>query len=117
MATAKGGGGGEAWHFKRDAYYPTAPKAIERMKRGDIVPPAECGYRVGREGVTCRQGDFDPFVWESLLRNGLVTRGAGREPDPVPEAVVVQAAPVAGAVKPTDDAIPAPGRTVDDWEV
>lgn len=103
MATPTKGGGGEAWHYVRDAYYPTAAKAIDRMKRGDVVPPSEAAYRVGRAGVTCRQGDFDPFVWASLLRNGLVAPGAGREGPRVAEVVVVQEAPQTPARPSADD--------------
>ena len=94
------------WHFTRQAFWPTAPAAIERMKKGDRVPVEEHGQATAPAGAACDPADFDPFIWQSLLRNRLVAREAGYsdpEPEPMPVPVPAPTRPVVAPVASTDD--------------
>lgn len=53
-----------------DVLFPTDAAAIGRLKRGDTVPPEDCGWVQALAPGAIDLGALDPFVAASIEKNG-----------------------------------------------
>ena len=54
-----------------DVLFPTDAAAIARLKRGDSVPPEDCGWVQALVPGAIDLGALDPFMAASLEKNGF----------------------------------------------